>query len=500
MRYALVRASLLFVLGIGVSLAVGEALPALVPWSVAAALTIGAIASQRTSWGRRLLFAAVLALGIARGIPEEPFPSWLILRAQGLTEVTGIVVSYPSLGEDHVVFTLRPDVLPAALRVTWFRTGGTDKAVHYGDRLTVTGSVRLPEAFDGFDYPAYLARRGIFATMTADENGLVFHDGVGGSAILRLGDRVRQSILRRLEEALGPEEVGLAQGLLFGDRAALSDEVEGAFQRTGLMHVLAVSGLHLGIVLAGLWFALRWLRTRPAVAYPIVGLVVLLVLWVVGPRVSLLRASLLFAFLGLGSVLADLSLILRRTVDPLNGLAAAGLILLALRPVELMDAGFQLSFAATAGILVAVSEGSRHRWTAWIDGVSDRTGLLRRPVRAALVAIVISTAAQACVAPVVAWHFGTFHPSLIGFNLVVVPLVTLALWAGLPGLLLFAAGAPALGVAPFGWSLQALSWSVQTLARTPLAEFSIPRWMSVWLAALVLFLFAAVGYSEESSS
>jgi len=496
MRYTLVRMALSFALGAVVGLVGGRFVPEILPWALAGAFLIAGIAGCRRPWGKAVLLVAVFFLGLGRATSDEAFPEWLILRAQGMTEVSGTVISYPSLGDGYVVFTLRPDALPGDLRVTWF---APDPELLYGDRVTVAGSVRLPEAFDGFDYPAYLARRGIFATMRADGDGAVRRAGAAGSAVLRLGDRIRQAVLGQLADALGAREAALAQGLLFGDRAALADDVEDAFRRTGLMHILAVSGLHLGIVLGGLWFALRWARVRAVVAYPLVGVVVLAVLWIVGPRVSLVRASLLFGFLGLGSVLADCGLILRRSIDPLNGLAAAGLVLVALQPSQLADAGFQLTFAATAGILLAVADRFRVLWERPIEALAAWAGPLRRPVRAALTLVVISAAAQAGVAPVVAWQFGTFHPLLIGFNLVVLPLVTVALAVGLPGLLLLAAGSPAIVVAPFGWALTALSGAVERLAAIPFAELAVSRWIGVWLGGVVLFLVAAVAYSERSS-
>lgn len=500
MRYNLVRASVLFAVGTGLGLCLGDILPDLFPWIAGVVLVTAAFFGRGTRWCRIALLVTIFVLGAVLSMRNAPFPTWLLLRAQGLQEVTGMVVSYPSLGEDYLTFTFRPDTLPADLRVTWFANAGADAAAHYGDRLTLEGPVRLPEPFDGFDYPAYLARRGIFASMTVDEGGGRLHPDVGGSPILRLGDRVRQSILRLLRETLGADAVGLAQGLLFGDRAALDEDVEDAFRRTGLMHVLAVSGLHLGIVLAGVWFMLRRARLRPLVAYPVVGVLVLLVLWIVGPRVSLIRASLLFAFLCLGSVLADLGLILRRSIDPLNGLAAAAVVILALRPTQLLDVGFQLSFAATAGILIVVSSGFRSRWEPWVERVSGRWRAPGRIVRIVLTSIVISAAAQAAVAPVVAWHFGTFHPLLIGFNLIVVPLVTLALWLGLPGILLLGLGAPSFVVAPFGWALRALSASVGVLARLPLAELSVPRWLGLWLGAMVGYVLVVATMVEFGAS
>ncbi len=500
MKYLLVLISAAFVAGTAVGFAVGEAAASVPVWIVGVSLATVGLLARRIRWGVWALLASVFALGVLFSDRTEPFPIWLRLRAAGIEQVTGTVVSYPSLEADHAAFDFDPDSLPAGLRVTWFREERAEVEVHYGDRFTLVGSVRLPKAFDGFDYPAYLARQGIFASMVVEGDAGRLLDDVGGSAILRWGDRLRQGILRRLREALGTGAAGLAQGLLLGDRAALSDEVEGEFRRTGLMHVLAVSGLHLGIVLAGVWFGLRQLGARPRIAYPIVGASVLLVLWIVGPRVSLIRASLLFAFLGLGSVLADLGWILRRTIDPLNGLAAAAVVLLAIDPGQLLDSGFQLSFAATAGILVVVSALFRRRWEPWVDRLAARSGRLGRLVRPIVVSLVVSAAAQAGVAPVVAWHFGTFHPFLILFNLIVVPLVTVALAVGVPGVVLLGLGAPAVVVLPFGWSLYALSGAVRLLAWFPLAEIPMPRPAALWLATMVAFTALAWRYSDGSSS
>jgi len=213
-------------------------------------------------------------------------------------------------------------------------------------------------------------------------NGSVAFIGERGG-ILRIGDGIRQSILSRLREGLSSDDAALAQGLLLGDRSALPDEIEEAFRKTGLMHVLAVSGLHLGIVLGGVWFILRRLGTRPAIAYPLVGTVVLIVLWIVGPRVSLIRAGLLFGFLALGSVLADFGLITKGSIRPLNGLASAGLAILAANPGQLYDAGFQLTFAATGAILVALlPKFGWQEWTARLPPVGHSRAPARRcPIR-----------------------------------------------------------------------------------------------------------------------
>ncbi len=496
MRYTLVWVTLSLAAGIAVGQWAADALP-LWAWLVGSAVgLLSGIALRRWPNARRAaLLAAVVCLGVLRVASVRPFPEWLSLRTPNLTEVEGTVVSYPSLGTSYVTFTLRPDVLPGRLRVYWFRDAPPFGAVHYGDRVRLTGSAEIPEAFDGFDYPDYLARQGIFATMAVDEEGLERTE-TAGSSILSWGDRVRQSVLARLDRRLPPDESAMARSLLFGDRAALPEGIEAAFSRTGLMHLLAVSGLHLGIFLGGAWWACRRIGLRPRWAYPAVGLLVLVALWVVGPRVSLVRASLLFAFLALGSVLADLGLILRRSIRPTNGLAAAAIAILAMRPGALYDAGFQLTFAATASILIVFSPPLD--WHRRIVEYAERFGRTRRPIRWVLTLAAVATAAQAGAAPVIAWHFESIHPLALAANLVVVPLAGLALWCGFGGILLSGTSLLPYAIVPFSLVLKGMKAIVVALSRIPFSQIEVPRWMGVWLGALIAYAFSAAIYSRGS--
>jgi competence protein ComEC len=496
MRYTLVWMTLSLAVGIAVGRWAADALP-LWAWLVGsgAGLATG-VAVRRWPRGRSAaLLAAVVCLGVLRVASVRPFPEWLSLRTPSLTEIEGTVVSYPSLGTSYVAFTLRPDVLPGRLRVYWFHDAPPFGAVHYGDRVRLSGSAEIPEAFDGFDYPDYLARQGIFATMAVDEEGLE-RTGTAGPSVWRWGDRRRQSILARLDRCLAPDESAMARSLLFGDRTALPEGIEAAFSRTGLMHLLAVSGLHLGIFLGGAWWALRWIGLRPRWAYPAVGLLVLVALWIVGPRVSLVRASLLFAFLALGSVLADFGLILRRSIRPMNGLAAAAIAILAMRPGALYDAGYQLTFAATASILIAFS--SPLDWHRRIAGYAERFGRTQRPIRWTLTLAAVATAAQAGAAPVIAWHFESIHPLSLAANLLVVPLAGLALWCGFGGILLSGTSLLPYAIVPFSLALKGLKTVVVALSRVPLSQIAVPRWMGVWLGALVAYAFSVAIYSRGS--
>jgi len=496
MKYALVRAAIAFGAGIWLAEWIGAVLPLWVwPLGASGALVLSLVVRQRPLVRKAALLTAVACLGALRVACVHPFPEWLRLRTPALEAVEGTIVSYPSVGSSYVSFTLRPDVLPGLLLVYWFRDAPPLGAVHYGDRVRVSGAGRIPEPFDGFDYPEYLARQGIFATMSIDHDGLERIEDSGRSLLAR-GDRLRQAILAALDRLLPADESGMARGLLFGDRTALSGRIEAAFSRTGLMHLLAVSGLHLGIFLGGAWWAVRRLGVRPRWAYPMIGSLVLMVLWIIGPKTSLVRAGLLFGFLALGSVLADLGVILRRCVHPLNGLAAAAVAMLAMRPGALYDAGFQLTFAATASILVLFSEP--FRWGARIAEYAALFGRLEKPMRAALSLVAVSAAAQVGATPIIAWHFEAFHPLSVATNLVAVPLAGISLWCGLGASVLSGTLVLPKAIVPFFASLRGLKTIVVGLAGIPFAELHVPRWMGVWLAAFVGFALACAAYLSDS--
>ncbi|MEN6370205.1 MAG: ComEC/Rec2 family competence protein [Thermotogota bacterium] len=443
------------------------------------------------------LWISIALLGALRTESVERSYEDLYHRASSLQEITGVVVSYPDSQTGRSTFTFSPDNLPARLRVTLFWDEGAPGNVLYGDRLRLHGSVKAPPQFEDFDYRAYLAEQGVFAVMSVDTSLGVERLGRGGSSILRVGNVVRDRLLRRLDGALSAENAALARGLLFGETNALTDEVSDAFRRTGLSHVLAISGMNLAILLAGVWFVLRLVGLRPAVAYPLVGVSVLAILWLVGLPVSLVRAAIMFGFLALGSVLADLGFILRRSVRLSHGLAAAGLVILAVRPTALFDVGFQLSFGATAAILAWAALPSEPARSA--GERSPRRDLLRRAAAYGSDLVAVSLAAQAGTAPFLAWQFGMLYPLGLLANLLVVPLATLALWVGVVTVFFSATPLFSLFARVFGALLTAMTWIVTTLGRLPLTSVAVDAAFGIVLAAFTLYAFAVLSIARRTT-
>lgn len=492
-------------IGISLSFAAGIAVGSMLPqqrlllWFACVAVAASIFVLSR--WRRSLLsllLISVALLGALRYQSTPVIPASLYKQADNLQEVTGTIVSYPEDRSDHTMFIIAPDQIASKVSVTLFWKGEERPFLLYGDRLQITGLGKAPENFDNFDYRGYLARQGIFATMIVNSTRDIHKLGVTRSRIMRLGDKIRHRLLARIDALLASEEAGLAHGLLFGEKGMMSKEVEDAFRRAGLMHLLAVSGLHLGIFLAALWFLLRLFGLRPRITYPLVGIAVLFILWIVGPRVSLVRAALLFAFLALGSVLADCGLILRRWVSSYAGLAAAGLVLLSIRPTALWDVGFQLSFAATGAILFVFDPMFRVQQR--ITAVAKRAPLPTPIVSYPLLLIAISAAAQAGTAPFLAYHFHAFYPFALIANLVAIPLATLALWGG--GILLLVSWSPLAVSAGKGLQLvlHSLIVCVKAISSLPGSMLPMPGWAGIWIGGIVIYLFMLAIYVRDSSS
>ncbi|MCD6494548.1 ComEC family competence protein [Candidatus Bipolaricaulota bacterium] len=493
----MIGTSLSFAAGIGV----GSILPQhrLLLWFACVAVTIACLVLHR--WKRGSLAGLLISVALLGALRYQSLPrisASLYKQADNLREITGTIVSYPEDRSDHTTFILSPDHVGAKVFVTLSWKGEDPPQLLYGDRVDVTGAGRAPENFADFDYRGYLARQRVFATMIVDSPKSIQRIGIAGSRIMRLGDKIRHRLLARIDALLPHKEAGLAHGLLLGEKGMMSAQIEDAFRRAGLMHLLAVSGLHLGIFLAGMWFMLRLFGLRPRVTYPVVAIAVLFILWIVGPRVSLVRAALLFAFLALGSILADCGVILRRWVSSYAGLAAAGLVLLAIRPSALWDVGFQLSFAATGAILFLFDP--RFRVQQRMTNLAKRAPFPTPIVSYPLVLIGVSAVAQAGTAPFLAYHFHALYPLGLIASLIAIPLATLALWGG--GMLLLVSWSPLAPWAAKGLQL-VLHWlilSVRAISSIPGSLLAVPAWSGIWIGGIVVYLFMLAIYVRDSSS
>ena len=291
--------------------------------------------------------------------------------------------------------------------------------------------------------------------------------------------RLRQARADEIAAGMPAPAGGIAAALLIGDRRYVDRDTYDLFRRSGLAHLLAISGLHMGLLCFGVVGLLRAMAALfpqaasrlPVHKYAAVGGMIAGLAYVLlsGMSVSAIRAFLM-AMLVLAAWLSDrLGLTLRNV-----GLAAGAILLV--NPVALFSAGFQLSFAATTALVVWF-EGWRHRSrTAGIQGAAGRAPRL---VRWAGDLVLASILASAATLPLTAQHFGTVTPWGVLANLAGIPLT--GLWimpAGLGVLLTQFLPAPdwlaGLALLVMQRGIQSLVFVAGLFADLPLAPLRVP--------------------------
>lgn len=264
---------------------------------------------------------------------------------------------------------------------------------HYGDRLRLQGYLETPESGEMFDYRRYLAQQGIYSTMQVEQIELLASQqgNIAWAGLYALKERALATLYRLYPDP----EASLIAGILLGVESGIPAEVERAFQDSGTAHIIAISGFNIAL-LSGLFIALfsrllgRW--RGALVALLIIAIYTLLV----GAGASVVRAALM------GSLTLVATQLGRRQVG-LNTLGFVAALMALYNPYVLWDAGFQLSFAATLG-LVLYAEPLTNAFIRlagrWLP--AEKAQSLARPVGEYLL---FTFAATLTTLPIIAYHF-----------------------------------------------------------------------------------------------
>lgn len=198
-----------------------------------------------------------------------------------------------------------------------------------------------------FNYKAYLENKNIYAQINSDYSSSTILKTTNPS-VLGFANTVRQSIITKLENySFKPDELAVIKALLLGYRQDISKNLYEDYANAGAIHILAISGLHIGIILIMLNFLLGFLKRYKYGLYIKTG-IILILLWsfalIAGLSPSVLRATTMFTALAIG-------MNLKRPYNSMNTLAISAFVLLLINPFLLFEVGFQLSYLAVIGIV-----------------------------------------------------------------------------------------------------------------------------------------------------
>ncbi len=438
------------------------------------------------------LLAAVAASGLALSPPLAPLgfaaAGWAVASAAEAPRVApppsqeavleGRISSVPERLDERVRFLLRTrdGRLLAASAPTLAHPLALGDEVRLSARLRAPEGARNPR---GRDRAGELAAKGIALEAHASAPPV----RIAPPSAFALLEEGRTRFAEAASRALPPREAALVRAIGTGDRGAIDAATYDAFARSGLAHLLSVSGLHLAVVALGVWrlgrlVLARWgalaarfdpSRLGAVAALPVTAVYAL----ATGADVPVVRSAIAAA-LALGGVL------LQREPDALTGVAVATLAILAAEPGARLDPSFQLSFASVVGLCLWTGALRRA-----IPGRRDTLRMVGKIRELFLGALCASASATLATAPIVVFHFRRMALLSVASNVVGVPIGSaLTMVAALAA----AASAPAPALAsPALWACHPLAWlllAVNDLCARP--SWSVVGVGSPGLAGLVL--------------
>lgn len=262
-----------------------------------------------------------------------------------------------------------------------------------------------------FDYRKYLAYNMIFSSdyLAGDDWRLVDDEAVGFRPKL---SRLRMKLVGLLRDfGLSDDELGVMSAMTMGYSDILSDEIRHAYSSAGAMHILAVSGLHVGIIYGIIVFLLSFIKNDKLNWLKVLITITLIWLYALftGLSPSVSRASLMFSLMSLGKLQ-------KNSPGSLNAVFASMFILLVINPYNLVNIGFLLSYSAVIGIIIlqprlyAIFE-VKNKFLDWIWSLTT-----------------VSVAAQLATMPLCFYYFHQFSNYFLLTNYVMIPISTIAIW------------------------------------------------------------------------
>lgn len=448
-------------------------------WGTLVLLAFSAVCRQEKFWQKGALLVVCCLLGFLNGQRMVDPTGRLVVKEKQPAVLTGLVVpgSWQN-SEENVRFTLETENGPTGLVRIFWRGGTTaDERRLVGARVSVQGSLQPPRYFHNpgmLDWSWIRRRQKEAGTMSVSAAPKLLMGGSPPVWRQWLWDR-RQGFRTKLASAMPTSDAALLENMLFGGYNGLDPEMVRDFTRTGLVHILSVSGSHVALVAA----AGGWICRQAGLAVRFSAILLSLLIWgyvfFSGLVVPAVRSALMGSFVLIGNVL-------ERPPDSIVGLTLLASLFLAGTPSLAVDMSFLLSFGSTAGLLL-LAPRIAERLSAW-------PSFLALPLAVAL-------GSQLAVTPLILAFSHQLPLSSLAANLFFTPLAELAMTVALAGLLLPVAGQGLLVVASLllGGVERGLAW----LSWHPFAALPVRQapWWSAAFYYLALISYFYVPRSEK---
>ncbi|MFZ2634615.1 MAG: DNA internalization-related competence protein ComEC/Rec2 [Desulfosalsimonadaceae bacterium] len=397
-------------------------------------IIVAFVSGRNVRFSPLILFACLgyLAYSACVAGPENPnhiahYADGRIRQIIGTIESDPIIQSYRkkcilrSLELSPVSGTSRPFPVRGSIQVNIYGKGsGKNEDLSAGDRITLAGEIRPFRSFrnpGGFDYTRYMTWQGIWGSVSSSGYKIKRLSSESGGFRARM-ETIRDNMRGLIHRASAGDAAAILAALIIGDRAGISPALQNAFNRTGVTHVLSISGLHVGVVATAAFVFFNWILAfcKPllmrawtkkgaamAAVFPVVFYGMIAGMPPATQRSVVMAVVFLFTFL------------IEREHDLFNTIALAALVILIIDPPALFSISFQLSF----GAVLAIAWGMLVFRDTIYQSVLGRNFL----IKFAATLFFVTLFAMIGTTPLVMYYFNLFPVAGLLANLVVVPLM-----------------------------------------------------------------------------
>ncbi|MBU0477261.1 ComEC/Rec2 family competence protein [bacterium] len=336
-------------------------------------------------------------------------------------QIKGIIIKDPVNRRFYTDIVISPEQIkglqtPKGLILV--RVSSCNLNFKYGDKVLVFGKLSQPYwsgNIGTFNYRKYLERHHTYGVMKIKDAGNIKIIARNeGNFIIGKALTLKNTIKMINKRSLPDPQAAMLNGILLGMREDIPQQIFDMFRKSGIVHILAVSGLHVGLILLMFWGFLKLCRVPKKVSALILILLVILYCMVTGMRDPIFRTTIM-------ALAVLVAIIIDREQNLYISISLACLVLLFINPYSLFNAGFQLSFIATLGIICL---------TPILKEVMPLERIKLKP-RFLFIAFAVSLSAQISVMPIVAYHFNYLSLWSVFTNILILPIVACILALGL---------------------------------------------------------------------
>ena len=369
--------------------------------------------------------------------------------------------------------------------------------LEYGDRIELVGNISTPSIPHNpgqFNYKKHLQRQNprteaILSVISAKNVKIISEKH--GNYFFTFTYNLKKKLNQVIKNCVKERSVPLVSSILLGDREKIPEGLMDSFVKTGTIHFLAISGLHVGILVVSLHYLLRLLGLNTKHLAIIIVLVTFLYAVITGMKPPIIRAGIMVAaYYG--------AFIFNRRWNLPNSIAAAVFVILLINPSDLFNVGFQLSVLAVLGIIYISSgiEASCWKTSLLIERLQakeERNEVWFRVKIYCRKTFCVSLAAWIAIMPLIAYYFHIITPLTVLLNIIVFPLIWLILVGGFV-VLIVGLAFPIL-VAPFAWLISYSEIALENLIMLFSTSFrtffytSGPSWIWILIYYLIVILF-----------